>query len=169
MRTVASTTPASPFNGPVEIGLRALFVLAAAYPSVYSLQHLVLFDYLIVHSDDLPGGPQGLHPQTPHRSGELFVRREVLQSGLALYESRGLVERTYRSGGIFFGATDTSAGFLDSLLTEYVAGLRHRADWLIGGYGLLEEAELNGIIRERVGAWGAEFTMESVLREEEAS
>lgn len=156
-----------PFNGPVEIGLRALCVLTAAYPASYSLQHLVVFDYLTVHSDDMPGGPEGLHPQTPLRGGEILVRRGVLQQGLALYESRGLIENAYRDGGIFFSATDTSAGFLDSLGTEYVAGLRQRADWLIEGYGLLDEADLDAMVRERIGTWGAEFTMESVLREEE--
>lgn len=157
----------APFNGPVEIGLRALCVLTAAYPASYSLQHLVVFDYLIVHSDDMPGGPEGLHPQTPLRGGEILVRRGVLQEGLALYESRGLIERAYRDGGIFLSATDTSAGFLDSLSSEYIVGLRQRADWLIECFGLLDEGELDAMVRERIGAWGAEFTMESVLREEE--
>ena len=68
----------APFNGPVEIGLRALAVLNDAYPVVYSLQRLVVFDYLIVHSDDVLGGPSGLHPQTPRRGGELLVRRGVV-------------------------------------------------------------------------------------------
>ena len=158
-----------PFNGPVELGLRALCILTAAYPMAYSLQHLVVFDYLVVHSDDVPGGPTGLHPQTPHRGGEILVRRGVLQAGLALYESRDLIERTYRGGGIFFNATDTAAGFLDALGAEYVAGLRERANWLIDCYGRLEEADLDAMVRERIGAWGAEFSMESVLGEEEVA
>jgi hypothetical protein len=169
---VTSDTPTrfvQPFNGPVELGLRAVCVLTAAYPVSYSLQHLVVFDYLVVHSDDMPGGPAGLHPQTPLRGGEILVRRGVLQQALALYASRGLIERAYRDSGIFFSATDTSAGFLDALSSKYVAGLRVRADWLIGGYGLLDEAELDAIVHERIGTWGAEFTMESVLREEEVS
>ena len=73
-----------PFNGPVEIGLRTLVILCEAYPEPMSLQRLILFDYLIVHSDDLPDGPAGLHPQTPHRSGELLIRRNLLQDGIAL-------------------------------------------------------------------------------------
>ncbi|QRN94059.1 hypothetical protein JRI60_33585 [Archangium violaceum] len=157
------------FNGPVELGLRALCILTAAYPASYSLERLVVFDYLSVHSDDMPGGPAGLHPQTPHRGGEIFVRRGVLQEGLLLYQSRGLIERVYQDGGIFFTATDKSAGFLDALSTEYVTGLRARADWLVDSYGLLDDAELDAVVRERIGTWGAEFTMESVLWEEEAS
>jgi hypothetical protein len=157
----------SPFNGPVEIGLRALCVLTAAFPSSYALQHLVVFDYLLVHSDDMPGGPAGLHPKTPHRGGEILVRRSVLQDGLALYESRGLIERAYQGGGIFFMATDKSAGFLDALGSEYLKGLRARSDWVFNNFGLLNDAELDAMVRERIGDWGAEFTMESVLWEEE--
>lgn len=159
----------SPFNGPIEIGLRALCVLTTAFPAAYALQRLVVFDYFLVHSDDIEGGPEGLHPQTPHRGGEILVRRGVLQEGLALYESRGLLERIYRDGGIFFAATDRSADFLDTLSAEYLRRLRERADWVVDSFGLLDDAALDGIVRDRIGAWGAEFAMESVLWAEEAS
>jgi hypothetical protein len=169
---VTTETPThviSPFSGPVEIGLRALCVLTTAFPAAYGLQRLVVFDYFLVHSDDIEGGPEGLHPQTPHRGGEILVRRGVLQDGLALYESRGLVERVYRNGGIFFTATDKSADFLDTLSTEYLRGLRERADWVVDSFGLLDDAELDAMVRDRIGTWGAEFAMESVLWTEEVS
>jgi hypothetical protein len=159
----------SPFNGPVEIGLRALCVLTAAFPATYALQRLVVFDYFLVHSDDIEGGPEGLHPRTPHRGGEILVRRGVIQEGITLYESRGLMERSYRNGGIFFTATDKSADFLDTLSTEYLKGLRERADWVVDWFGLLDDAELDAMVRDRIGTWGAEFSMESVLWTEEAS
>lgn len=159
----------SPFNGPVEIGLRALCVLTTAFPTAYALQRLVVFDYFLVHSDDIDGGPEGLHPKTPHRGGEILVRRGVLQDGLALYESRGLIERVYKDGGIFFAATDKSADFLDTLSTEYLKGLRERADWVVNSFGLLDDAELDAMVRDCIGTWGAEFTMESVLWTEDAT
>ena len=159
----------SPFNGPVEIGLRALCVLTAAVPAAYALQRLVVFDYFLVHSDDIEGGPEGLHPRTPHRGGEILVRRGVIQEGLTLYESRGLLERVYEDGGIFFTATDKSADFLDTLSTEYLTGLRERADWVVDSFGALEDADLDAMVRDRIGTWGAEFSMESVLWIEEAS
>lgn len=159
----------SPFNGPVEIGLRALCVLTTAFPAAYALQRLVVFDYFLVHSDDIDGGPEGLHPRTPHRGGEILVRRGVIQEGLTLYESRGLIERLYKDGGIFFAATDKSADFLDTLSTDYLKGLRERADWVVDSFGLLDDAELDAMVRARIGTWGAEFSMESVLWTEEAS
>lgn len=169
MTTEAPTQFVSPFNGAIEIGLRALCVLTTAFPSAYGLQRLVVFDYFLVHSDDIDGGPEGLHPQTPHRGGEILVRRGVLQEGLTLYESRGLVERVYKDGGIFFAATDMSADFLDTLSTEYLKELRKRADWVVESFGLLDDAGLDTMVRARIGTWGAEFSMESVLWTEEAS
>lgn len=159
----------APFNGPVEIGLRALSVLSDVYPEAFSIQRLVVFDYLIVHSDDVPDGPPGLHPQTPHRGGELLVRRRALQDGLMLYQSRGLIERRYEDSGVFFAATDRSGAFLDVLSAEYVVGLRERASWLVGEFGNISDADLEEMVRTHVGKWGAEFVMESVLWTEDAN
>ena len=172
MGQVTTETPAhfvSPFNGPVEIGLRALCVLTTAFPTAYALQRLVIFDYFLVHSDDIDGGPEGMHPRTPHRGGEILVRRGVIQDGLTLYESRGLIERVYKDGGIFFAATDKSADFLDTLSTEYLTGLRERADWVVESFDALDDTDLDMMVRESIGTWGAEFSMESVLWTEDAS
>jgi len=157
-----------PFNGPIEIGLRALTLLSEDFPSAYSLQRLVVFDYLLVHSDDLPGGPPGLHPKTPHRGGELLVRRTVLEQGLMLYQSRGLLERHYTGTGVMFTATERTAAFLDALSSDYAAQLRERAAWLVPLFKDTSDTELLTIANAHVGEWGAEFAMESVLKVEDA-
>jgi hypothetical protein len=167
--TTEATHFVSPFNGPVEIGLRALCVLTAAFP----LRTRCSGSSSSTTSSSTPmtsrAAPRGCIPRTPHRGGEILVRRGVLQDGLTLYESRGLVERVYKDGGIFFAATDKSADFLDTLSTEYLAGLRERADWVVDSFGALDDAELDAMVRDRIGTWGAEFAMESVLWTEEAS
>jgi hypothetical protein len=152
-----------PFNGPIEIGLRALVVLNETYPDAASLQRLIVYDYLVVHSDDIPGGPIGLHPQTPHRGEELLVRRSVLQEGLLLYQSRSLVEQRFERSGLFFAATDRTSSFLDVLDTAYALELRERSQWLIAEFGDMSDGTLNKMVRDRVGHWGAEFALESVL------
>ncbi|MGB4584538.1 MAG: ABC-three component system middle component 2 [Rhodoferax sp.] len=163
--TVADNfTPLAPFNGPVEIGLRALALLNEAFPACYSLQRLVVFDYLVVHSDDMPGGPTGLHPKTPHRGGEMLVRRVVLEQGLLLYQSRSLVERRYTDSGLMYAATERSASFLDALSSEYLSVLRERAAWLVLAFGEMSDTQLVQIATKRIGEWGAEFAMESVLK-----
>ncbi len=156
-----------PFNGPIEIGLRALTILNDAYPMGYSLQRLVIFDYLIVHSDDIPNGPEGLHPQTPHRRGELLVRRNVLQEGLRLYQSRGLVKQKYRKDGIFFSATELSSNFLDSLNTEYIQELRNRAAWLVNSFHSLSDKKLQQVVNESIAILNTEFEIKPRLSSKE--
>ena len=163
--TASEIAPAgAPFNGPVEIGLRALAMLTESFPAACSLQRLVVYDYLVVHSDDVPGGPPGLHPKTPHRGAELLVRRAVLERGLLLYQSRGLIGRQYTEGGVMFAATERSASFLDVLNSPYLQLLRERAAWVMSEFGERTDEALSSIVREHIGEWGAEFEMESVLR-----
>lgn len=153
----------SPFNGPVEIGLRSLILLTEGFPEAYSLQRLVISDYLLVHSDDVVGGPPGLHPQTPHRGSELLVRRAALEPGLLLYGSRGLIERQFQGDGLFFAATERAGAFLDALESDYIAGVKDRAAWVVRSFGRLSDDELGAMVSDALGAWGAEFSMESVL------
>lgn len=153
------------FNGPIEIGLRALVILTEAFPTAYSLQRLVISDYLVIHSDDADG-PPGLHPKTPRRSGELLIRRESLQRGILLYQSRGLIERRYEPDGIVFAATEASAAFINILKAQYILELRSRAQWLISRFQGLGDKELHDFIKGRFRNWGAEFEFESVVWED---
>ena len=160
------TTAASPFNSPVEVGLRALAVLTASHPAAHGLQRLTVLDYLVVHSDDAPDGPPGLHPQTPYRAGELLLRRGVLEEGLLLYQSRGLIGRRFDPNGVFYAATDTAAAFLDVFDGPYVEALRDRAAWVTTRFASVSDDALSDLVRTWIGEWGAEFTESSVQREE---
>ena len=84
-------SPKRPFNTPIESGLRSLIILAEGAPWFYDLQRLVYYDYLLVHSGDVLNGPQSLHPSLPHRSGEILVRRMIVESGLNLMFSKKLI------------------------------------------------------------------------------
>ena len=159
----------SPFNGPVESGLRAAVLLYEIYPDSASMQRLVIFDYLLIHSDDISDGPPGLHPKTPYRSGELLVRRNTLRQGIMLYMSRGLIEDHYRESGISYSATERTSAFLDALISEYTHALRQRAGWVISRFGRYSDQDLDVLVKEHLGKWGAEFEMDSVLWTEEAT
>jgi hypothetical protein len=166
MDHVSRAIAGSPFNSPVEVGLRALVVLTASHPAAHGLQRLTVLDYLVVHSDDVPNGPPGLHPQTPYRAGELLLRRGVLEQGLLLYQSRGLIERRFEPNGVFYAATDRAAGFLDVFTGSYVETLRERAAWVTECFESVTDDALYELVGGWIGEWGAEFTQTSVLREE---
>jgi len=164
----ASRQPPSPFNSPVESGLRAIVLLAASAPHGCDLRRLVVYDYLLVHSDDADGGPASLHPRTPHRSGELLVRRKMLQDGLMLMISRELVAVDYSDDGITFRATELTPGFLRYLRSEYARDLQERAAWVINAFGKFSEEALTDYAMSHLAEWGGEFINESLVRHPEA-
>jgi hypothetical protein len=165
--TISTPGNQSPFNSPVEIGLRSLVLLYTLFPDSASLQRLVFFDYLLVHSDDVPDGPTGLHPKTPHRSGEILVRRDNIRHGLLLYMSRDLIKDLYPETGLVYAATERTGSFLDAMQAEYVAALRSRSTWVIDRFASQTDAELGAYINDHLGQWGAEFEMDSVLWSED--
>jgi hypothetical protein len=146
-------------NGPIEIGLRSLVLLVEAFPADLDLQRLVTLDYFLVHSADIPGGPESLHPPSPLRSGEVAVRRGMLEQGLVLYRSRGLVSQRLSEAGIRYRADDTAPTLLDALSAGYVAALRLRADWIFQSVGLLDERELATALNTSLDKWRSEFAV----------
>lgn len=160
----AASQSAGPFNTPLESGLRALFLLAAVSPARLDLQRLVYFDYLLVHSGDVDGGPASLHPASPHRSGEWLVRRTTVKAGVTLMICKELVEQRFADDGITYSATDLTAPFLAHFVSEYAKLLNERAAWVAGHFARYSDEALSAIMTDNVGRWGAEFKRESILR-----
>ena len=149
----------SPFNSPLESGVRSLSVLVAAFPRSLDLQYLVFFDYLTVHSGDV-NGPESLHAPIPMRSGELAVRRGLIERGLLLMISRDLVERLALHDGFSYIAADAAASFLDMLGSEYTLKLRRRASWVINTFGNVTPEDIRDIERRiYYGGWTSQFQL----------
>lgn len=161
-----SATAETLFSTPLESGLRALFILEAVRPRECDLQRLVIYDYLLVHSDDVTGGPEALHPSTPLRSGELLVRRTQVEHGLRLLTQKGLVNKAFTNDGIFFTATEHAKPFLTYFKSIYAARCREISKWIAVRFESMSDDELREYIYDNLGRWGTEFTCESVLWEE---
>ena len=146
----------SPFNSPLESGLRSLGVLAASYPQNYDLQRLVVFDHLVVHTGDL-GGPPSLHPKLPLRSAEMLVRRSAVEKGLQLMISRGLVELIVDQEGFSYRASDLAEAFLGSLVTTYMLALKERADWVSTNFAHRSEDEISKTMTSIFEQWVDQF------------
>lgn len=153
------------FNTPLECGLRSAALLLAAYPRPCDVQRMVQYDYLVVHSGDVDGGPRSIHPPTPHRSGELLVRRSLVEAGLEFMARRKVIERTYTGLGIGYVAGEYAVMFLDALTSEYVRQLRERAAWVVQTFQEMPDEELDRFMKDRWSQWGAEFVREALLGE----
>jgi len=146
----------SPFNTPFEAGVRSLCLLTEAYPIGLDLPTLVELDYLVVHSGDV-GGPPSLHAPVPLRSGEILVRRGLVESGLMLMISRSLVERSLRKDGLYFCATELSAPFVTSFTTRYNRELQERAAWAVNEFAEAEAGELRTRLSALFDNWSTQF------------
>jgi hypothetical protein len=153
------------FNSPVESGLRSLVLLTEAFPLFYDLQRIIFFDYLIVHSGDAPGGPPSIHPGTPDRTGEVLVRRGLIERGLDFLASRGLIEKRFDANGITYGATEYASPVIDCLRTPYSALLKERSAWVVQAFGNASDDELKTFFRSNLDRWGSEFEHEPLFRE----
>lgn len=145
-----------PFNSALETGVRSLFVLEAAFPDSFDLQRLIEFDYLVVHSGDADG-PDSLHVPLPLRAGELLVRRELINRGLLLMMSRGLVERLTNEAGIQYKATDRAAPYLVSLSTPYARRLHLLARWAVEKFGHESTEVIRILTQQFFERWSSQF------------
>lgn len=146
----------TPFNSPLETGIRSLAILNALYPKAVDLQHLVEFDYLVVHSGDV-NGPESLHAPLPMRSGELLVRRGLIERGLLLMMSRELIERSISTEGFLYVASDASGGFLSLLTSNYLLKLRERAEWVAETFGDTSSEDLQRLQKQLFEGWSSQF------------
>lgn len=146
------------FNSPVETGVRALILLAESYPVQMDLQRILEFDYILVHTGDVDG-PPSIHPALPLRSGELLVRRMLIERGLNLMISRGLVRREATSEGFMYSAEDGAAPFLDSLTAEYLSELKDRAVWVVDRFSEMTDPAIRQMLSQVYDQWTREFQM----------
>jgi hypothetical protein len=144
------------FNSPIETGMRALILLATAYPVQFDLQRLLEYDYMMVHTGDVDG-PPSIHPALPLRSGELLVRRQLIERGLMLMISRGLVSRHATENGFMYQAEDDAGPFLDSLNAEYLNDLKNRAEWVVDRFRDMSDQEIRFMLTRVYDQWSREF------------
>ncbi|ELO0988775.1 hypothetical protein RZD54_004202 [Citrobacter freundii] len=146
-----------PFNSPLEYGFRALFILNAADNMAMDLQRIVSYDYLLVHTNDVQGGPKSLHPAVPHRGTELLVKRSSIQAGLNLMLSRELIEVVFSPEGILYKASELTGRFVQLLTSPYAYELAECAQWVTKQFSHLSNDELASFMAQNVGRWGSEF------------
>lgn len=153
---MTSLNVAIPFNSPLEAGVRSVCILLPAYPQTWDLQRLVVLDHLIVHTGDI-GGPESLHAAIPLRTTELLVRRELVERGLLLMISRGLVERCIDESGIGYRAGDVAEVLVQAVESEYLVALRERGRWVFEHFGGLDNRELDGVVGRFFDKWIIQF------------
>src|ERR1035441_5724177 len=140
------------FNSPIETGMRALILLAESYPEQLDLQRILEFDYIMVHTGDVDG-PPSIHPALPLRSGELLVRRQLIERGLTLLISRGLISRHATPNGFMYRAEDDAGPFIDALSAEYLDDLKNRAMWVVDRFSEMSDQDIRVMLSNVYDQW----------------
>lgn len=146
----------TPFNSPLEIGIRCLTLLNSSFPEGLDINRLVDFDYLLVHSGDV-GGPKSLHPPIPLRTGEIIIKRKLIQRALLLMINKNLVLRKATSNGIEYFLAENGRPFIMSLTSEYVNKLKDRAAWVLEEYGSASDQTMRTLISKFFDQWTTNF------------
>lgn len=144
------------FNSPFELGVRMVYLLNSLQPTGADLQKLVLLDYAVVYSDDL-GGPPSLHTPVPHRGSEYLSRRGLIEQGLYLMSTRGLVAVIMDKSGITYYAGDVARAMVGALTSPYLRELERRCRWAAERFSLLSSREMTESFAQQGHLWGAEF------------
>ena len=152
--------PVSLFNSALETGVRAVVILDAIFPRSLDVAHLTWCDHLVVHTADI-GGPSSLHPDIPQRTGELLVRRRLVEDGVNLMRRLHMIDAEVGAHGIRFHASEESSSFVEALRTEYASDLKQRAAWLVTFLAGKSEEALAELISIRIGRWAVEFVGEA--------
>lgn len=154
-----------PLNSPLELGLRTLVVLTAAFPRTFDLNRLVLLDYCLLHSADLEGPPSVL-PAVPNRSGELGLKRTVLDHGIQLMARAGMVDLVTTAEGMTYRAGEEAAPFLRLLDSPLLGALGEVASWAVDEFSDLNTDQVRNRLRTVSDGWATEFAWEPTDEEE---
>jgi hypothetical protein len=91
------------------------------------------------------------------RSGELLVRRQLIERGLMLMMSRGLITRHATLNGFMYQAEDSAGPFLDALTAEYLNELKDRAVWVVDRFSDMSDHDIRILLSRVYDQWSREF------------
>lgn len=145
------------FNSALETGVRSICILVVDLSNKFDLQQLLALDHIVVHTGDIENAPPSLHPNILQRSGELLVRRPLVENGLVLMESKRLVQKVITPDGFFYCATELASAFIENLTNEYIKELSQRAQWAVTMYNDYGDRLFSEIFNSAFDRWRNEF------------
>lgn len=152
------------FNTPLEISLRLLVLLSKSKSTHFDLDRLVIFDYLILHGNDIDKTQKSLHPALPHRGKEVILKRKSIKKGIDILLSRGLISQIHSKDGIYYCSNQNTILFVELLESEYYMRLTENIEFINSKYSHVNTSTLTSLINENIHLLGSEFEYESLVR-----
>jgi predicted transcriptional regulator len=146
------------FNNEIEMGLRVLVILKCIYPRSLDREMINYYDYFSLHSKDI-GGEESLHADVPNRSGELSVKRGLIERSLKMLLLRGLVKHDYnqdRKNGFEYIVTKDGASLIDNLNESYTQNLISNVTWVCHHFKDKTYSDIRRFVAENEKNWNSE-------------
>lgn len=145
------------FNNEIEMGLRILVILKCVYPKSLDVEIINYYDYFSLHSKDV-GGEESLHADVPNRSGELSVKRGLIQESLKMLMLKGLVEHRYTQSGIEYISSEEVAPLIDNLSATYTQDLVKSTTWVCNHFNNMSNKKIRSFVLNNKHKWGSEIS-----------
>ena len=152
------------FNTPLEVGLRVLNMLNELKSVPIDINRLIIYDYFVLHANDFNENYESLHPAIPHRTGEIIIKRKIIQEGIQLMYAKDLIDIKYTENGIYYSANELTSAFLNYFDSTYETELIKNAQIVINEFKYYSEQKLSEYVNDNLSNWGSEFSRESLIR-----
>ena len=133
-------------------------------PQSCDIQRLIYYDYFLIHASDIDNDYESIHPDTPYRSGEIAIKREVLHKGLVLLCKKDLINIEFLENGIYYKASELTENFLNYFESSYFAKLNTMSKYIIEFFNDFSDEKLSNFVENKIRNWGVEFVKESIIR-----
>lgn len=147
------------FNTPEEVGVRILFILSLCNKRMSS-QRIMYYDYFILHLYDIDSVYDSLHPDNPNHSSEIAVKRDIINRGLKLMISKGLLDIKYTKTGIYYQKNSITDPFLQMFKNGYVDKLKQNISVVNERFDKYSDGQIYKYIDRSIGSWYGEFEKE---------
>jgi len=145
------------FNGRIELALRTLYLLKHSNKDL-DLQRILYYNYLMVHSSDISGGPISLHPDLPNRSCEIIVLREKFKEAIQMLISKEIIGVKYKKKGVYYTKNEKTLNFLNYFESDYSKNIDKIAKWTCDYFGKEKDVKISQFINNNLSKWGEEFS-----------
>lgn len=152
------------FNTSLEVGFRVLIILNELKNSTLNLDRLIIYDYFTLHANDFNEENESIHPPIPNRSGEIVIKRKIIQESINLMHSKDLLDIEYSLDGILYKSNELTPAFLEYFNSKYAMKIIENAHLVIKEFNEYSDYELAKYVNENFSKWGSEFSRESLVR-----
>lgn len=136
--------------------MRILFILHVCGKRMSS-QRIMYYDYFSLHLNDISDAYESLHPDNPNHSSEIAVRRVMVNHGLNLMISKGLISIKYSKTGIYYEKNQLTTSFVTLFQNGYVDKLKKNIKTVDEKFYNYSDKQIYKYIDKNIGSWVGEF------------